>query len=52
LNAEVCLTLPDHESLTVALEILIEIDEIKSCDVNFTIALDDFSEHPLMTENY
>jgi len=48
LNAEVS-DIPDHESLTVALENLIELMKLNpGCE--FTIALDDFSGHPLMTE--
>jgi hypothetical protein len=38
---------PDHESLTVALQNLIELMNLNpGCE--FTIALDDFSGHPLM----
>ena len=48
LNAEVS-DIPDHESLTMALQNLIELVKLNpGCE--FTIALDDFSEHPLMTE--
>jgi 7-cyano-7-deazaguanine tRNA-ribosyltransferase len=48
LNAEV-IDVPDHESLTEALQNLIELMKLNpGCE--FTIALDDFSEHPLMTE--
>ena len=48
LNAEVS-DIPDHESLTVALENLIELMKLNP-DCEYTIALDDFSEHQLMTE--
>jgi 7-cyano-7-deazaguanine tRNA-ribosyltransferase len=48
LNAEVC-DIADYESLTVALENLIKLMKLNpGCE--FTIALDDFSGHPLMTE--
>lgn len=47
-NAEV-IDVPDHESLTVALQNLIELLKLNpGCE--FTLALDDFSGHPLMME--